>query len=203
MHDDLSRADSQSRFAALWDRVEQDLEATAAEYRESGWDVMTLDVGDVTPLPSTRPDATRERIGLDALVPGSQYEELEELVDNHEFDEYETYRANAGEITFLVLAMRDTDAGVAVMLPLFYVEKEADPWLEAARDEGITHTYVRPLDDSARVVFRHEDPEPFFPEPDAPEIEAEADADANAAAEADADEADTATDPDTDTQDEE
>ncbi|WP_058366276.1 DUF7529 family protein [Haloparvum sedimenti] len=167
---------SRDRFASLWDRVEADLEATAEEYREAGWDVTTLDVGDVTPLPSTRPNADRDRVGLDALVPGTQFDALRETVDDHAFDEYETYRAAAGDVTFLVLVMRDTDAGLAVMLPLFYVREEAEAWLEAAREDGETNTYVRPLTDDERVVFHHEDPEPFYP----PEADAAEDADTGA-----------------------
>lgn len=153
---------SHDQFAQLWERVEEDLEATAAEYREAGWDVMTLDVGDVTALPSGIEGGT-DRIGLDALVPGDQFERLQELVADREFDEYETYRGQAGGAVFLVLAMLDTDGGTAVMLPLFYLTREAEPWMNAAREAGTTSTFVRPLDDSARVVFSHADPTDFFP----------------------------------------
>lgn len=147
----------------IWERVEDDLDATAAEYREAGWDVTRLNTGDVTALPTGEAEVESERVGLDALVPGDEFEELQDLVDDHTFDEYETYRGESGGLVVLVLAMRDTDDGVAVLIPLFYRTDEADAWLAAAEAGGVTHTYVRPLDDHARVVFTHQDPTPFFP----------------------------------------
>ncbi|MFC6725160.1 hypothetical protein ACFQE1_12435 [Halobium palmae] len=39
-----------------WERVVDDMEATAAEYREEGWETLELHPGDVTPIPH---DGTR------------------------------------------------------------------------------------------------------------------------------------------------
>lgn len=159
----MDREQPNAGLEDLWGRVEEDLDATAEEYREAGWDVTRLDTGDVTPLPAANARSETDRVGLDALVPGDEFEELQSLVDEHTFDEYETYRGEAGGLVVLVLAMLDTDDGVAVLLPLFYRTDEADAWLDAASERDETHTYVRPLDDHARVVFSHEDPTPFFP----------------------------------------
>ncbi|MFB6235444.1 MAG: hypothetical protein ABEH81_10840 [Halopenitus sp.] len=147
----------------IWERVEDDLDATATEYREAGWDVTRLNTGDVTALPTGKAGVESDRVGLDALVPGDEFEALQDLVDDHTFDEYETYRGESSGLVVLVLAMLDTDDGVAVLLPLFYRTDEAEAWLDAAEEAGETHTYVRPLDDHARVVFSHEDPTAFFP----------------------------------------
>lgn len=151
-------------FGELWERVVDDMEATAEEYRDEGWTVTTCHVGDVTALPAGVTEPPYDRIGLDAMLPGDEYRELRGVVDEHAFDEYETYRAETGSFVFLVLAMRDTDADLAVLVPLFYATTEAESMLDAAREQGEFHTYLRPLDDSSRIVFDHEDPSAFFPE---------------------------------------
>jgi len=155
---------SYEQFGELWDRVVADMEATAEEYREGGWETTTCHVGDVTPIPANVTTEPYDRVGLDALLPGDEFAELEALVADHAFDGFETYRGQTGDLVFLVLAMQDPDAELAVFAPLYYARKEAESMLAAARDRESISTYFRPLDDASRVVFDHGDPSAFFPE---------------------------------------
>ena len=155
----------------FWDDVMADMEATAEEYREAGWSVTELHPGDVTPLPTAAAaeadDAGAvDRLGFDVLLPGDEFEAVETLVEASEgaFDEYDAYRASEGDVVFLVVAMRAEAAGEAVVFPLYYDESEAGPLLSLATETGALHTYLRPLDDSSRVVFTHRDPDPLLPE---------------------------------------
>ncbi|MFC7070386.1 DUF7529 family protein [Halobaculum lipolyticum] len=166
-------------YTEFWDDVMADMEATAEEYREAGWEVLELHPGDVTPLPSVSAAGTQvdtDRVGFDVLLPGDEFSAVREAVDEADaaFDEYDAYRARQSDVVFLVVVMKAEAAGTAVAFPLYYATQRAEPMLTAAADAGELRTYLRPLDDSERVVFTHGDPATLFPE----EWSAEADDDA-------------------------
>jgi hypothetical protein len=147
----------------VWEGVVEDMEATAAEYREDGWETLELHPGDVTALPSVE-ERKDEQFGLDVLVPGDEYEAVSELVDGTEFDEYDVFRAQQGCVVFLVLVTKSTATKQAVLTPLYYAVEDAQLMLDRARDEDVLYTHVRPLSDDERVTFTQEDPELLFPE---------------------------------------
>lgn len=146
-----------------WEQVVEEMEATAAEYREAGWETQALHPGDVVPLPPTWDPDSDDQVGFDVLVPGSEFEALEELVDGATFDAYEAYRAKAGDVVFVVVVMQASDDGKAVVYPLYYRRSRASELIDRARTDGETRTYVRPLSDERRVVFTHEGPEALLP----------------------------------------
>lgn len=146
----------------VWDDVVGDMEATAEEYREGGWETLELHPGDVTPLPAM-PDRD-DQFGLDVLVPGDEYERLSALVEDAEFDEYEVYRAQEGGLVVLVLATKSTATKQVVLLPLYYAVESARLMLDRAAEEGEMRTHVRPLSDDERVTLTQDDPETLFPE---------------------------------------
>ncbi|WP_129112602.1 DUF7529 family protein [Halegenticoccus tardaugens] len=169
----------------VWEGVVEETEATAAALREEGWEAVELHPGDVTPLPSplggdadvvngASGDAAGSRstesadstveFGLDALVPGSEFEAVAALVEGTSFDEYEAYRAQEGGVVFLAVVMKAASAKRAVVLPLYYAVADARGMLDRAREAGRMRTVVRPLSDDRRVVFTQDDPEPLFPE---------------------------------------
>lgn len=153
----------------FWEEVMADMEATAAEYRESGWETDKLHPGNVTPLPA---GATADgefadgRTGLDVLVPGEEFERVEELVESGSFDGYDVFRAQQAGVVFLVVAMRDEAAGRAVVFPLYYRIDEARETLARVAERGKMRTWVRPLDDERRVVFVQESPDGLLPPED-------------------------------------
>lgn len=150
----------------FWDDVMDDMAATAEEYREAGWETLELHPGDVTALPTTSAAASEvdvDRLGLDVLVPGDEFETLQETVAEADFEEYDAYRASQGDVVFLVVAMKSADAGVAVLFPLYYAVSEAKVMLSRVGERGEMRTYFRPLDDSERVVFSQSDPENLLP----------------------------------------
>ncbi|WP_435145503.1 DUF7529 family protein [Halobaculum sp. P14] len=172
----------------FWQDVMDDMEATAEEYRDAGWDVLALHPGDVTALPTASAQATPDRVGLDVLLPGDEFEELEGLVaeTDAEFDEYDAYRAETDDVVFLVVAMKSESAGAAVVFPLYYAVSEAAPMLKQVARIGELRTYLRPLDDSSRVLFTQQEPSNLLPE--------EFTADADDGGESDADGGDGGTD---------
>lgn len=149
-------------FGAIWEDVIADTEATAADYRDEGWETVELTVGDVTALPTGHPKGV-DAIGLDVLVPGDEFAALQSLVEGASFDDFEAYRAETAGYVLLVIVMRDAETRTAVFIPAYYAVADAEEMIEAAREAGEIHTYVRPLSDDAAVVFDHGDVDPLLP----------------------------------------
>lgn len=146
-----------------WEAVVEDMEATADEYREAGWEALELHPGDVTALPTASAAVEADRTGLDVLLPGDEFRGLEELVENATFDEYDAYRGEEGDVVFLVVAMKAPAEGLVVVFPVYYALREAGEMLERVAARGEMRTYLRPLDDSRRVVFSQREPDNLLP----------------------------------------
>jgi len=143
-----------------WERVVEDMEATAAEYRDDGWEVVELHPGDVTPLP---PD--HDRFGLDVLVGGDEYETVSEMVtdDGAAFDEFEVFRAVQGGHVFLVVAVEDAAREQAVLVPAYYGIKDADDTIEAVLEGDTFPLHIRPLSIDDVVTVEPSDPSLLLP----------------------------------------
>lgn len=144
--------------ADRWEDLLSDARATAAEYREEGWDSLLVHTGDVTPLAGDDGD----RFGLDVLAPDDEYARLEALAAGASFDTTRVFRATERGVRFLLVVVEATDDRTAVLVPAYLVHAEATPLRERAADEGVLYTHVRPLSDETRVTFTHDDPSLFF-----------------------------------------
>jgi len=170
-----------SGVTGLWDDTIADMEATAEEFREEGWETVELHPGSVTPLPAgeTEDGYIDTRIGLDVLVPGDEFEAVKATVGGPdddatgeaptaetgtEYDEYEVFRAQQGDVVFLVVVMKSAETGRAVLIPLYYDVRDAAETLRLVREHDEMQLFVRPLDDSERVLFTQQDPEALLPE---------------------------------------
>lgn len=144
------------RVAGSWDAVMADLEATAAAYREAGWEALELHPGDAV--------AVSEYPGLDVLVPDEEFDRLEELAAEGSFESYEVYRSDDSGIVFLLVAVEDAARERAVCCPAYYDPTRAEDLGERARAAGEFAVHVRPLADDRGVTFTCEDPLLFFPD---------------------------------------
>jgi len=140
-----------------WSDLIGDLEATAAEYRERGWEVLELHPGDVTVV-----DADVR--GFDVLVPDDEFETLESWVADGRFDEHDVYLATRA-IVFVLVVLRDEATERAVCCPLYYGPADIETLHDVLEAEGRLMTHVRSLDNEYVTVV-HEDPAVFFPDTD-------------------------------------
>lgn len=140
-----------------WEELLADAEATAAEYRERGWETLVVTPGDVTPRDG-------DPFGLDVLAPGDEFDALEALVEDVTFDTSHVYRAEEGAVRFVIVVVEAGDGEVAVVVPAFFDLGRVQGLERRAREAGVMYTHVRPLSDDARVTFTHEDPGLFFDE---------------------------------------
>ena len=142
---------------AGWTEVIEDMESTAATYRDRGWETLELHPGDSVLVDSDR------RTGLDVLLPGPEFEELEALVDDCTFESVEVFRAERGGIVYVLGAELDPDTETVGLAPASTGGDASREPIEAIRDAGKSRLFCRRLDDDT-VEFVHDDPEPFLPE---------------------------------------
>ena len=139
-----------------WSAVIEDMEATAAEYRERGWETLELHPGDSVLVDSDR------RTGLDVVLPGPEFEELESLVDDRQFRDVEVFRAEGDELVYVLVVELDSESETAVFVPAYYDPSQSAETIESIREAGAVRLFCRRLNDDT-VQFVHDDPAPFLP----------------------------------------
>ena len=141
--------------ADRWEDLLADARATAAEYRESGWDALVVHTAEVEV-------ATGGDFGLVAVAPDNEVAELRGLAEAATFETTEVYRAESEGVRFLLIVNEAPASRDVVLLPAYLPGEAARPLEERAREAGRIATHVRTLADEARVTFDHDDPSPFF-----------------------------------------
>jgi hypothetical protein len=136
-----------------WESMVEDMAATAEEYRERGWEALSLDPGDVT--------VDTELPGFNVLVPDNEFRELTDLLDGS-VDSYRVFLASAAGVIFAVVALEDSARERVALCPLYYRHARLDALREAAAEAGRLSTRIRTLDRTSFVV-EHETSAPFFP----------------------------------------
>jgi hypothetical protein len=146
-----------------WELVVADMHATADAYRERGWDTVEL-LPDLVGV--LDPEAAPERQGgFDLVVSEEAFADLLDTVEGHEFDSFELLRAEAEDVVYVVTAIEDREAELAVLLAVTY-ETAARETLESLVDAGTVYVHVRRemADRDDRVTFTLEEPEGLVPE---------------------------------------
>ena len=138
-----------------WDDIVADMEATAGEYRERGWETLELHPGQV--WPEFDDDA------FDVLLPDSEYEALVEFVDAGDVDDYDVFRAEVAMVFFL-LVLRDEERKRAVLLPGYYDFGHGKKLYYGLADGQSLGVSAHRLREDGEVAFALDRPNEFFPE---------------------------------------
>ncbi|WP_244605398.1 DUF7529 family protein [Halorhabdus rudnickae] len=139
-----------------WQAVLDEQAATAESYRSEDWETLELHPGDSVFVDN------ESRTGLDVLLSGPEYEDLETLTDAYTFREVEVFRASDGSTVYLLIVERAPAENVAVLIPAYYDRTQAGETLQAVRTAGEIRLFCRRLNDEY-VELRHDDPAPFLP----------------------------------------
>lgn len=147
----------------MWEEFMEDVAATAAEYREAGWETIECHPGDVAPL---GPDA--DRLGLDVLVPDSEAAAVAEVFRDEDarFESCEIYSAVVEGTMFALVVVEDPGRELAVLIPTYYDIGFAEPVIAAAEEHGQMYVHVRDLDEDHVLTFAQDDPSLFRPSPE-------------------------------------
>ncbi|WP_336035410.1 DUF7529 family protein [Halobacterium yunchengense] len=140
-----------------WQAVIEDMEATAEAYRDRGWTTLELHPGDAVLVDSEL------RTGLDVLLPGPEYEELEALAADASFGEVDVFGAESGGTYYLLVVEKAPESETAVFVPAYYDAGGSRETLEAVQADGELRLFCRRLNDDY-VEFVHQHVDPFLPE---------------------------------------
>ena len=135
-----------------------EMAATAEQYREEGWEAVTLHPGDVTVVP-----ADHEQFGLVSVVSDGEFETLLSVVEGRTFSSHEVYRDATDAMVFLLVVTESDDSEAVVLSPAYY-ERTPDGEGELRSHDGELFTRIRNLAGDDVVTFSHDDPDPFFPD---------------------------------------
>lgn len=137
-----------------WTALLDDARATAAEYRDRGWDVLLVHTADATVVEE----------GLDVLVPDNEYDELTALAEQAAFDTSRVFTNTAGGVRFLLLVAEATEEKRAVAVPAYFAVVEEPQLREQGKTAGELTTQIRALGSESQVTFTHDDPTFFLSE---------------------------------------
>lgn len=140
-----------------WQAVIEDMAAIADDYRDRGWTALELHPGDSVLVDSER------RTGLDVVLPGPEYEDLESLTEDTTFADVDVFRAEHGGMLYLLIVEQDPTDETAVLVPAYYDTGSGQTALETVQSAGELRLFCRRLNDDY-VEFVHDDVAPFLPE---------------------------------------
>ena len=143
-----------------WRQVVEDMEATAEEYRDRGWQAIPIHPGDVAVF-----SEDLDRTGIELLPPDNEFDELAEAFDEAGgFESAEVLRADTEGSIYVVVVLEDEPTETAVLLPAYYSPPEDEAFVDMIQREGEVRIHVRPLDERRVLTFTHENEELFLPE---------------------------------------
>lgn len=161
--------DGMERFAGkgsvlkrAWARTVEDMQATAEERREHGWDVTAIPAGDTGAV--SRDDGSDDRFGIVHTIADNHAEEFAEAFDRGEFPRYEAYLNEVEGFVYLLTEFLDPESETVVMIAGQYERRHAAGALRSAEDEGACYTHVKTIDGTHLGSFRHEEYAPLFPD---------------------------------------
>ncbi|MFB6153692.1 MAG: hypothetical protein ABEJ27_05515 [Halodesulfurarchaeum sp.] len=140
----------------VWDRVVADMEVTAAELQDAGWDTLELHPGDVTVIEEA-PEP-----GIDVLLADNEFDALQEFVEGGvTFDEYEVFRAGGDDVEYALVVAKDGDSHSAALVPLYYRVRELEATINRSPEQ--IAVFLRRLDDETYQLSLAE-PDLLLPE---------------------------------------
>ncbi|GAA0264011.1 DUF7529 family protein [Halobacterium noricense] len=140
-----------------WQAVVEDMAATAEAYRDRGWTTLELHPGDSVLVDS------EFRTGLDVVLPGDEYEDLEAVAEDTTFTDVDVFQAAANSTTYLLVVEKDPDSETAVFVPAYYDTASSAEKLDTIRANDELRLFCRRLNDDY-VEFVHADVDPFLPD---------------------------------------
>lgn len=152
-----SDAPGNVRAQSGWQSLLEEMAALADEYRDADWTVLELHPGDSVLVDS------ETRTGLDVLLPGPEYEELESLAEDCAFADVDVFRAEDGGMVYLLVVEEDPDSETAVLVPTYYDPGSGHEKLQTIRSDDELRLFCRRLNDDY-VEFVHGDVAPFLPD---------------------------------------
>lgn len=143
-----------------WQQAIEDMEATAEEYGDRGWQAIPIHPGDVAVF-----SEELDRTGIELLPPDDEFDELAAAFDDAGgFESAQVLRAETEGSVYVVVVLEDESTETAVLLPAYYSPAEHEDFVDMIQTEGEVRIHVRPLDERRVLTFTNQDPDLFLPE---------------------------------------
>lgn len=143
-----------------WQQVMEDMETTAEEYRDRGWQAIPIHPGDVAVF-----SEALDRTGIELLPPDNEFDKLAKAFDAAAgFESAEVLRAETAGSVYVVVVLEDEPTETAALLPAYYSPSEQEEFVDMIQSDGEVRIHVRPLNERRVLTFSHEDPTLFLPE---------------------------------------
>ena len=125
----------------------------AAQYREAGWDALSLQPANTVPVPvGPSESAAPERdpdVGLSVLLPETEFDLLSELLASDAG--VEVHRDSTESHLAVVVVVSDEDRGRALALPLSFERATSGAMRDVAREREELALLVRPANTDRRL----------------------------------------------------
>jgi L-rhamnose mutarotase len=163
--DDLDRAEQLARDADVlknaWSETLDEMNAMGDDYEQQGWNAICVPAGDTAPRPPEIDD--KEYYGIVHVIPDNFADEIEAVLPEGEFAEYDVFRREIDGRVFFVTEFRDTATETVILVAGQYMLMDAAALIDQVREDGYVETYLKRLNEEIVGKFEHEDPEKFFP----------------------------------------
>lgn len=163
--DGVDPAEQMARDAGVlknaWSETLDEMNAMADEYEAEGWEAIAVPAGDTAPRPPDIDD--REYYGIVHVVPDNFADEIEEVLPDGEFDEYDVFRQEIDGRVFFVTEFRDRATETVIFVAGQYMMMDAVNLIGQVHEDGYVETYLKRLNEDVVAKFHHEEPEKFFP----------------------------------------
>ncbi len=149
-----------SEAMSFWERLIDDMAATAQEYREQGWRAIELHPGDVSVFPGD--DGRR---GFELLPPDDEFDAASEAFDESDgFDGAEVFRAVEGGVVYVLVVLESPETETALLAPAYYDHGQETEFVDMLESADAVPIHVRPLNERRVLTFTHREPSLFVPE---------------------------------------
>jgi len=147
-----------------WAQVLEEMDAMAETLAENGWRTLSIAAGDAAAV--TAETSRTDRHGYSYVIPGDAADDFAELFVPDGFGRTEVYRAGTGSHLYLLTVFKDPPTETAVLIAGAFDRGQVADCKRAALTAGTMYTDVFRVDGTRVGTFEHDDPAPFFPEPD-------------------------------------
>lgn len=164
--DDIDRIASESdAVREFWELTLDDARAMMADRESDGYETLLLPSGDTTPK---HPDSgDTDEWGLSYVLAGNTAEAFGEFSEGATFSETVVYQQSKGGNTFIVTECLDPEETKAMFIAGAYRMRFAPPMVHTALERDRMYSHLKTLDGTALTTIEHDDPDAFFPDPDA------------------------------------
>lgn len=145
-----------------WVRLLDGMKRMAEELTSEGWETLAIPAGDAAPV--TAEGGRTDDHGFAYVIPGDDADTFDAWFTPDGFTRAEVHRAVDDRHLHLLTTFLDAETSRAILIAAVLDRSAIGACRREAFDAGVTYSHVFRIDGTHLGSFRHDDPEPFFPD---------------------------------------